>query len=108
MRVEAITVPNGIVLRFGGEASVSLLASEIKNLGLQETVLLIVDRLEAMAELRDVEFVMEPVGIVESEIVEPTDYLDIELDGDEDDEDISDFEEVVEAPWSYLVGRGII
>jgi hypothetical protein len=34
--------------------------------------------------------------------------LEIELDGDEDDEDISLYEDVIETPYSYLSDRGII
>jgi hypothetical protein len=34
--------------------------------------------------------------------------LEIELDGDEDDEDISLYEDVIETPYSYLSDRGIL
>ena len=55
-----------------------------------------------------------PRGIVEVEIVEPFlalaqgHELEVELDGDEDDEDLSLYEEVIETPYQYLEGLGII
>jgi hypothetical protein len=52
-----------------------------------------------------------PKGIVETEIVDTgrsTQVEEIELDGDEDDEDVSLYEDVIETPYSYLSDRGII
>jgi hypothetical protein len=52
-----------------------------------------------------------PKGIVETEIVDTgrsTQVEEIELDGDEDDEDISIYEDLIETPYSYLSDRGII
>jgi hypothetical protein len=51
-----------------------------------------------------------PKGIMEVEIVDTgrTESLEIELDGDEDDEDLSLYEDVIETPYSYLSDRGII
>jgi len=83
MRLEALTVPNGVVLRFDNEFSVGLKSSEVKGLGLQEVALMLVDKLEKMAELR----VVEPIEALVEEF---------ELDGDEDDEDLSLFEVVIE------------
>jgi hypothetical protein len=53
----------------------------------------------------------QPKGIVETEIVDTgrsTQVLEIELDGDEDDEDLSMYEDLIETPYSYLSDRGII
>jgi hypothetical protein len=50
-------------------------------------------------------------GIVETEIVDTgrsTQVEEFELDGDEDDEDISIYEDIIETPYSYLSDRGII
>jgi hypothetical protein len=94
MRLEAFDLPDSIVLKFGTD-SLSLRKSEVKRLGLQDTCLLLIDKIEKMAKLRDVE------------IVEPT-VEEFELDGDEDDEDISLYEDVIETPYSYLSDRGII
>jgi hypothetical protein len=52
-----------------------------------------------------------PKGIVETEIVDTgrsTQVEEFELDGDEDDEDISMYEDLIETPYSYLSDRGII
>jgi hypothetical protein len=52
-----------------------------------------------------------PAGVVETEIVDTgrsTQVEEFELVGDEDDEDVSLYEDVIETPYSYLSDRGII
>lgn len=84
MRVEAMTVPDGIVIRIGNEVSVSLSVDEIKGKGLQEVGLILCDKIESAFKLR------------ERDDGEPEVF---ELLGNEDDEDLSIFEEVIEIDW---------
>ena len=120
MRLEAITVPDGTVLKFM-DHSISVKSSEIANLGLQEAVLVIVDKLEKMAKLREVpvpggivETEVRPKGIVETEIVEPAFASQLELEGDEDDEDLSLYEDRIyidflpKTPRQHLLEQGVI
>jgi hypothetical protein len=87
MRLETFDLPDRIVLKFETD-SVSILKADVKKLGLKETVQSLIGKLTKMAKLDGPEY--------------------IELDGDEDDEDISLYEEVVESPYMYLKEKGVI
>ncbi len=94
MRFEAITTEKATVLSFngeGGQESTSLRHADVKNLTVPEALLLLRGKIDKL------------LG------VEPDfDIRVIELDGDEDDEDLSLYEEVIEIPAVYLDGKGDI
>jgi len=97
-RIEAITVPGAVVIKIG-EASVEMTEDELKGVDLQEACLILCDKLERAGNLRDKpEPVVEP--ILEVEIVNTGKLvLDIDFDHDEEDIDLSLFEETVEIKW---------
>jgi hypothetical protein len=96
-----------LALLFTGHDSPSqgftLLQSEVADLTPLESFKYLHDKLGVVFA--------SPKGIVETEIVDTgrsTQVEEFELDGDEDDEDISLYEDLIETPYSYLSDRGII
>jgi len=83
MRLEAFDFPAGIVIRLG-EVSVSLDVAEVKGKGLQETCLILCDKLERVANLREKDDGSPEV---------------FELRGDEEDVDMSLYSLEVDVDW---------
>jgi hypothetical protein len=102
MRLEAITTNEAVILSFtgeGGPKSVALRNDEARKMTVPEAIKSLLEKL------------MPKPGVVEVEIVDTgrsTQAMEFELVGDEDDEDLSMYEEVIESPYMYLKDLGVI
>lgn len=102
MRLVATTTNEGVILSFtgdGGPKSVSLPNNKASNMTVPEAIQFLLEKL------------MPKPGVVEVEIVDTgrsTQAMEFELVGDEDDEDLSMYDEVIESPYMYLKDMGVI